>query len=240
MPLQDKIRSAPPSEGEKQVVKEQARVLDNQLEHLLSVYDFVQKYNQLGIEPDELHRTLFQRTSLTPRGFKMRMTKASRASEVIGSMIETKEYYPDIREDLSIEDSDEYTEVNFEEIFFEQGFDYVQDLQLILEESRDEVFIEDYRNELSDFYSTIDSSTFDEVARHFDKMAEWYESVLLEENLISEGEEHTPSLPVLTALCVIYLSGMMMIAIGYDQEDAFKIMAGMNALAMGFLAFAAL
>ncbi|PAU78800.1 hypothetical protein CK500_16330 [Halorubrum salipaludis] len=170
----------------------------------------------------------------------MRMTKASRVPEVIGPMLETKEYYQDIRQDLSVEDYDEYIEISFEEVFSEQDFEYNQDLQLILEESRAAVFTENQRDELSEFYSTIDSTTFDEVARHFDKMAEWYESALLEENLISEGEKHTPSLAVLIGLCIVYLTGMLMMAIGYYEEDGFKMLTGMNALAMGFLAFAAL
>ena len=101
----------------KQVIKEQARVLSNQLEHLLDVREFMNAYQNLEIQPDELHRELFDRTSLTPRGFKMRMTKASRASEVIGSMLQTSEYYDEIRADLGAGDFYHVQAAEFYEIF---------------------------------------------------------------------------------------------------------------------------
>jgi len=93
---------------------------------------------------------------------------------------------------------------------------------------------------LSEFYSQLDSNTFYNISNHFNKMSDWYESVLLEEGLITEGKTRTPSFPVLVALCIIYITGLLMIAIGYHEEDAFKILTGMQGLAMGVLAFAAL
>lgn len=238
MPLADLIQASPPNEGQKQVVKEQAQVIDNQLQHLLSIYDFMQEYNQLDIIPDELHRVLFQRTSLTVRGFKVRMTKSSRASEVLGTMLQTKGYYQGIQEDLDVEEFEQYRTINFPETFSEHGYEYGREFQSIFEESVEKISQEHNVSELSEFYSSVSEETFDRIAKQFDKMAEWYESVLLEEGLISDGKEQTPSFAVLIALCIVYLTGILIIAIGYYEEDAFKILTGMNVLAMGFLAVA--
>ena len=71
-------------------------------------------------------------------------------------------------------------------------------------------------------------------------MADWYKSILPEEGLISEGQSRTPSFPVLVALCIVYLTGTLMIAIDHYEKNKFKILIGTDALAMGVLAFAGL
>lgn len=240
MSLRNKVENSPPNEGQKQVIKEQARMLGNQLEHLLDVREFMIIYQNLDIQPDELHRELFQRTSLTPRGFKMRMTKASRASEVIGSMLQTSEYYSEITADLKDGDFSHVESREFYNTFNQHDYDYNSRFQEAIKESIEVIRTEDITQNLTGFYTDIDSETFETVSTQFDKMADWYKSILLEEDLISEGESRTPSFPVLVALCIVYLTAMLMIAIGYHEEDAFKILTGINALAMGVLAFAGL
>lgn len=170
----------------------------------------------------------------------MRMTKASRASEVLGSMFQTNDYYGEMRESFQTEEFSRGQIIDAYEFLSGDDYNYPTGFQEILSESLHAIHYEGVSQELPEFYSSLDSETFEEVAKHFGKMSGWYESVLLEEGLISEGEQRTPSFLVLIALCIVYLASMMMMAIGYIEEDSFKIMTGLYSLGMGVLAFAAL
>ncbi|QRV14893.1 hypothetical protein JMJ58_18560 [Haloterrigena salifodinae] len=242
MSLQERLDSNGPNRGEVDVLISQRDNIYRQLEYMIECHNFYKEYMRLDIEPDRLHRRLFQETQFTVRSFRNRMTRAGRSFEVIGKMLQSDDYYSEIREDIIqhpdydnlengqitefVTTGDAPSNVNQAEPIVRKAKEHFSD---IVEPEKKSAIYRDYHVEL-----------FEDCAKHLDKMGDWYESILLEEGLIEDGERGTPSLLALFCLCIVYLTSCLCIIIGYYEEDAFKMMSGCNMLAMGVLAFLAL
>lgn len=208
MSLEKEITEVEFLPGESDVLDDQFKSLNRQLEYLTRLYQFAEAYEQTTEAPDRLHRLLFQETNFTSRSFKNRMTRAAKNIETTSKMLESsgitqkgvEEFIESVELPSITEDTDTIAELS--------GLD--SDGLRAVEES-----IARFQPELDEIQSVLSAEKGDLLITASERLRKYktaYESRLAEEGFI-DRDGGTPSLLSIIAGCIILVcAGTVIIA----------------------------